>query len=388
MSDTATEMQPDMSKLLALLSTGHTTHATAELMGWPIGRIRAIVNGQRGWMIDRHGRVYDPGQKMNRVRLPDEVDPAHLEWAREQRKDDAPRTIQFQEPAHPVAPPDPRPATVDVVQPETKIDADGSSPPATVRGSRAIDGPITTDLPLHKIHDHPANIREDLGDLTELADSIRAHGLLQPVTVHPHPELQGEWELLAGHRRRAAAVLAGLAALPSVVRYDVDASAALEIMIVENVQRQDLGPIEKAEAFGRLRDQHGYTASAIAKRTGITQSTVSYFLTLLDLAPEMRDRVRTGDLPVGDAVAMVRRYRAQQRKKTGSGQRDWTWEPDHFANTHPLAKKAKVLCDLREHTARRRIGSIACGQCWETVIRSDERVAMQADTEVQKASTR
>lgn len=369
---TTTALKPDMSKVLALLATGHTLHAAAEHIGWPIGSVRAVVNGQKGWMLDANGRVYDPGQPGYRVRLPDGVNPVHIEWASNLRgPGDAPRSIQFQEPQGPAVAKQTPPPAAPSRRPAT--------PAAAVNGSAAIDGTLTTELPIDRIHDHTANIRDAVGDITDLAASIRAHGLLQPVTVRPHPDKPRHYQLLAGHRRRAAALEAGLTTLPAVIRHDVDDATAVELMIVENVQRTDLGPIEKAEAFGRLRDQHGYSASKIGKQVGLSQATVSHFLSLLELAPAAREQVRAGALPVGDAIDMVRRYRAQQRKKTGGGRTDWTWEPDILANTHPLAKQAMRACEARGHTSRRRIGNIACGQCWETAIRTDERLVVTAE---------
>ncbi|MQY07239.1 ParB/RepB/Spo0J family partition protein [Actinomadura macrotermitis] len=105
------------------------------------------------------------------------------------------------------------------------------------------------------IHPHPANVREDLGDLTELIDSIRANGLLQPLVVRPHPTRDGHFELLAGHRRHAAALQAGRHGerLPVVVRHGVnDDGRAIEVMLIENCQRRELTPMEKAEALGAL----------------------------------------------------------------------------------------------------------------------------------------
>lgn len=369
---TTTTMRPDMSKALALLAAGHAIQDVAEHVSWPISSVRAVVNGQRGWMIDKNGRVYDPSKPKYKVQLPDDVPIDDLVWARS-LLDGAPRTIQFQDPtpaparavAKPKAPPAPRKAP---------------APPNAVKGAAAITGPLTTELPLTAIHDHPANIRDTITDLDELAASIAAQGLLQPLTVRPHPNMPGHFELLAGHRRRAAALQAGLATAPAVIRYDVTDAAAIEVMLVENVQRRDLNPIEKAEAVGRLRDQ-GYSGALISSRTGMTSGTVSYLLALLELDNASKDKVRNGELTATDAVAAVRRLRkkAREARAAGSAVQPWSWEPDHLSKNHQLAKKAARLCQAREHTARRRIGQIACGQCWETVIRADERVVIRTE---------
>lgn len=231
-------------------------------------------------------------------------------------------------------------------------------------------------LDVSLIHPHPANVREDLGDLTELVDSIRSHGVLQPLVVRPHPRVSDAFELLAGHRRYAAAKAAGCDRVPVTVRHGVDDGQVLELMLVENCQRRELNSMEKAETMGALVNR-GYSAADIARKTGIASSTVSYYLALLELDEASRGKVRTGELTASDAVAAVRRARRAAREKAGSSA-DFTWEPDYLACTHPLARRARKLCDAREHTMRRRIGKTACGQCWESVIRQDERVVVGA----------
>ncbi|TDB83378.1 ParB/RepB/Spo0J family partition protein [Actinomadura sp. KC216] len=231
-------------------------------------------------------------------------------------------------------------------------------------------------LDMSLIHPHPANIREELGDLSELVDSVRAHGVVQPLVVRPHPRRRGVFELLAGHRRYAAARQAGCDRVPVTVRHGVDDGQALELMLVENCQRRELNAMEKAEAMGALINRD-YTAADIARTTGLSSSTVSYYVALLELDEASRDKVRTGQVTASDAVAAVRRTRKRARAKAGSSA-DFAWEPDYLASTHPLARKARKLCDAREHTMRRRIGKTACGQCWESVIRQDERIVAGA----------
>ncbi|WP_431897844.1 ParB/RepB/Spo0J family partition protein [Nonomuraea sp. bgisy101] len=364
-----TAMHPDVAKALALLAVGHSMQAAAERVSWPIGSIRALINGQTGWLVHpKTACVYDPGQPGNQVRIPESINEELLDWARKQGN---PASA---EPAKPARPAKPAPVVPATVFTEPTPDAKPASRPAP--------GPTqVVEIPLDQIHDHPGNIRDTVGDISELAASIREHGLMQPLTVQPHPDKPDHYQLLAGHRRRAAAVEAGLATVPAVIRRDVDEATAIELMIVENVQRADLGPIEKAEAFGRLQKEHGYTATRIAKNTGLSQATVSRSLALLDLDVKTRDRVRRGELAVGDALDLVKRHRAKARKQAGGGRTDWTWEPDYLTHTHPLAKKAAKVCDTREHTGRRRLGDIACGQCWEYVIRADERLAAQATRE-------
>jgi len=232
---------------------------------------------------------------------------------------------------------------------------------------------------ISRLRDHPHNIRADLGDLAELAASIEAQGILQPLAVQHHATQPGVYEVIAGHRRLAAARLAGLEEIPVVVRgraANGSAAPALEAMLVENCMRRDLNAIEKAEAMGALRN-HGLTAVAIARRTGLSDATVGYYLSLLELDDNARKQVRDGRIPVGEAIAAVRRVRQRQRGKRGRPRQRRAWEPDHLDARHPLARKANAMCDAREHTMRRRIGKVACGQCWETVIRQDEQLAVR-----------
>lgn len=255
----------------------------------------------------------------------------------------------------------------------------GDSLDGTVR-TRTPAG-ITVMIDVLKLHPDPDNIRKDLGDVTEMAASIKQVGILQSLTVAPHPDKAGHYYVKAGHRRLAAAKLAGLRELPCTVRPTaISSTSAIQIMLIENWQRADLSPIEKAEALGRLRDEEGWRSTRIAKALGITDATVSTYLALLELAPATRNKVASGQLPVADAVRAVRAARAQRSVGAGgSDQRQAaaaTWEPDHFTSQHPLARKAKALCDAREHNNRRRLDKVACGQCFESVIREDERLVV------------
>lgn len=235
-----------------------------------------------------------------------------------------------------------------------------------------------TVLRIEQIAPHPANVRETLGDdLGDLARSIGEHGILQPLIVQPHPSAPGRYRILAGHRRFDAAQLAGMHAVPVIVRHGVDEQGALELMLVENCQRRELNAMERAEALGALINR-GLTQQQVADRTGKSISWVGYYLSLLDLDSDSQEKVRSGELKVTHAVEGVRRARKAARKKRGSTA-DFTWEPDHFTVAHPLAKRARKLCDAREHGMRRRLGDVACGQCWETAIRIDERKVIEAE---------
>lgn len=231
-------------------------------------------------------------------------------------------------------------------------------------------------LPISRLREHPANVRENLGDLEELAASIRSHGILQPVVVQPNAAEPGTFLILAGHRRSEAARLAGLSTVPVTIRAAADAKA-IEIMLIENCQRSDLGPMEKAEAMGKLR-RRGMSAADISRSIGLTQSTVSYYLSLLDLDDSSRELVRDGRVSAADAVGAVRATRRHARPdRNGGGAKA---EAEHFGHWHPLADKARLRCQLAGHTApkygRDHLGKgskVACGECWEYAVRADER---------------
>jgi ParB family chromosome partitioning protein len=252
--------------------------------------------------------------------------------------------------------------------------ADGQAPvpgPAPGPASAAGQPGGQDQAPISRVHPHPGNIRSEIGDIEETAASIRAHGILQPLTVEPMPGIPGHWRVIAGHRRLAAAKVAGLQAVPIIVR-DPDGTEPEELMLIENCHRRDLSVIDKAEAMGALKAK-GYSVAKIAKSTGFAEGTVYSYTALLDLDPKTRQMVREGRLSASDALQGVRRARKQRRKREGRPEVGPMWEPDHFTIQHQLARAARKLCDARQHTARRRVGKVACGQCWETVIREDER---------------
>ena len=233
-----------------------------------------------------------------------------------------------------------------------------------------------------QLHPHPDNIRGGLGDITELAASIAAHGILQPIVVEHHPVKGGEYQILAGHRRFAAAKRARLEMVPITFRAS-NGEQPEELMLIENCQRQDLNPMDKAEAMGALR-RKGFTAARIARSIGLSDATVGYYLALLDLDVKAQERIRAGDLSAAEGVAAVRRVRKKTRAAGGKpAMGGGEWEPDHFTAQHPLARKAKALCNGREHSLRRRVGKLACGECWETVIRADERTVAAALTQAE-----
>jgi ParB family chromosome partitioning protein len=235
-----------------------------------------------------------------------------------------------------------------------------------------------TLLSVQQLTAHPDNIRDELGDLTEMAKSIREHGILQPLTVTEHSTRAGVWVVLDGHRRLAAALLANQLRVPAIIRHGVsDPAEQTIVMLVTATHRRDLQPVERAQAYGALRNR-GLTLSDIARRTGVHISTVSYYLNLLDLDEESLEKVEAGDIPSGAAIAAVREQRQQQRESNGRARRGRTLNRVHyFGPTHPLASRARQACAAQHQKLG---GNIACPRCWEKTIREDQRALDVADS--------
>jgi ParB family chromosome partitioning protein len=138
--------------------------------------------------------------------------------------------------------------------------------------------------------------------LQELAHSIKTNGLLQPITVQKHAD--GKYRIIAGERRWRAAKLAGLTEIAALVR-TVDDSQRLELALIENIQREDLSPLEIAAAFERLAEEHHMSHEQIAERTGKDRSTVTNFLRLLRLGDVAKNMLKSGRLTMGHARAIL-----------------------------------------------------------------------------------
>jgi len=148
----------------------------------------------------------------------------------------------------------------------------------------------------------------DQQSLQELADSIRAQGVIQPVVVRPEGS---HFELVAGERRWRAAQMAGLQKIPVVVR-NIDAKAAAAIALIENIQREDLNPLEESAAFKRLIDEFDLTHQQVADSVGRSRAAVSNLLRLLDLADPVKVQVNLGLLDMGHARALLALIRHDQ----------------------------------------------------------------------------
>lgn len=149
--------------------------------------------------------------------------------------------------------------------------------------------------------DQPRKIFED-GSLAELAASITEHGVLQPIAVRPMPA--GGYRIIAGERRWRAARLAGLAEIPAVVK-DVSDSEAMELALIENLQREDLDPVEEAEGYRQLMERCGLTQEQAAQRLGKSRTAVTNSLRLLGLPEQAREWLRAGRLSAGHAKVIL-----------------------------------------------------------------------------------
>jgi ParB family transcriptional regulator, chromosome partitioning protein len=159
-------------------------------------------------------------------------------------------------------------------------------------------------IPLSEINPNAIQPRTswDMARMEELAQSIRANGLIQPITVAETGP--GKYLIIAGERRWRAAQLAGLSEIPALVR-TVEENRQLELALIENIQREDLNPIETAVAFSRLIQQHQLSHEQVAERTGKDRSTITNFLRLLKLPREVQEDLGRGDISMGHARALL-----------------------------------------------------------------------------------
>jgi ParB family chromosome partitioning protein len=164
-------------------------------------------------------------------------------------------------------------------------------------------------LPLDQLQPgrYQPRTRMDEGGLYELAESIKAQGVMQPVLVRPLAPTAGgvrRFEIIAGERRFRAARLAGLDSVPVLVR-DVDDEAAAAMALIENIQREDLNPLEEARGLRRLTDEFGMTHEAAARAVGRSRSATTNLLRLLNLSEPVQQMLLVGDLEMGHARALL-----------------------------------------------------------------------------------
>ena len=176
------------------------------------------------------------------------------------------------------------------------------------------EGGKPREIPVDQIDSNPFQTRSQVNQeqLAELAASIAANGVVQPVLVRPLAS--GRFQLIAGERRWRASRLAGKTTVPAMLR-QVSDEQAMEITIVENLQRTDLNPMEQARAFERLGREFHMTQEQMAQRTGKDRATVSNFLRLLKLPSTVQNRVEAGELTFGHARALLALQHAEEMEK-------------------------------------------------------------------------
>ena len=159
-------------------------------------------------------------------------------------------------------------------------------------------------LPIYKVEPNPGQPRQDFDEeeLQALADSIREHGIVQPLTVRLLDS--GYYQIIAGERRWRAARIAGLSEVPAVV-IEADDRKAMELALIENLQRQDLNPVEEALGYRTLMEDYGLTQEEAAKQVGKSRPAVANALRLLGLCPEVLEKLRSGELTAGHARAIL-----------------------------------------------------------------------------------
>ena len=188
-------------------------------------------------------------------------------------------------------------------------------------------------LPLHKVEPNPNQPRRDFDaeELQSLADSIAEHGVVQPLTVREVGG--GYYQIIAGERRWRASRLAGLREIPAVV-IEADDKKTMELALIENLQRQDLNPVEEAQGYQTLMTEYGMTQEETAKRVGKSRPAVANALRLMSLCPEVLELVKAGKLSAGHARAVLSLKEAKKQQEAAQ----------KIVNLGLSVRQAELLC--------------------------------------------
>jgi len=183
------------------------------------------------------------------------------------------------------------------------VPSDATPSPASTRENAATISGTPLLIPIDSIRPNPHQPRRTINDasIAELAASMKSSGIIQPLVVR---RIADGFELIAGQRRWRAAKLAGMTEVPAFAR-DVDSYAQAQMALVENIQREDLNPIERAQAYRALMDQLNLTQAELATRMGEDRSSIANYLRLLDLTESVRALVRDGRLSLGHAKLLA-----------------------------------------------------------------------------------
>lgn len=169
--------------------------------------------------------------------------------------------------------------------------------------------PIGRLVPIDAIEPNPDQPRQVMGDLSELMSSISEKGIIEPLVVR---QRGARFQIVAGERRYQAAVRVGLRELPVVIR-DVDDTEIIEVALVENIQRKDLGPFEESEAMTSLAERCGYTHEDLAKRLGKSRTTITESLALAEMPVEVRNLCRLADITSKSLLLQVVRQKSPEK---------------------------------------------------------------------------
>lgn len=204
-------------------------------------------------------------------------------------------------------------------------------------------------LKLDSLVPHPQNPRKELGDLTELADSIKAVGVMQNLTVVPEDEDWNSFRIVIGHRRAAAAKLAGLEEVPCVVIEHMDEKEQLATMLLENIQRSDLTVIEQAEGFQMMIDI-GSSITEISRRTGFGETTIRHRVKLLELDRELLEE-KQPQMKINDMIYLEKIKDPKRREtvlKLYGGSANFAQRVDQEARTEAQQEKKEKVIKLLE----------------------------------------
>jgi ParB family transcriptional regulator, chromosome partitioning protein len=184
------------------------------------------------------------------------------------------------------------------------IDADLKTSTGQLKSTVVENATSTMRIPISDIEGNPKQPRKDFDEVTlnELAQSIRIHDIIQPITVTKLPS--GKYRLISGERRWRASKLAGLPDIPAYIRQAND-SQLLELALLENLQREDLNAMEVSLSYKRMMEELDYTQEQVAERMGKDRSTVANFIRLLRLPPDIQLAVRSGEISMGHARALI-----------------------------------------------------------------------------------
>lgn len=214
-------------------------------------------------------------------------------------------------------------------------------------------------LPISKVETSPNQPRKQFDEvsLRELADSIAEHGILQPLTVRKLPS--GYYQIIAGERRWRAARMAGLKEVPVRI-IEADDRKAMELALVENLQRTDLNPMEEAEGYRTLMEEYGFTQEQVAERVGKSRSAVANALRLLALPEKVRSLLENGELTPGHARAVLQvKDAARQEEFAKLIVRDGLSVRKAEAMAAKISKEAEKTKDKKQKTSKFEVNYIA-----------------------------